>query len=347
MKKLLVMLLIVLLSLGMMTGCGGSSDDEVLNIYNWGFYMDPDILDAFTAETGIEIVYEEYATNEDMYVKVKAGAGNYDLIFPSDYMVEKMINEDLLLPIDYSGMEYIDQIDPDLMGLDYDPTGEYSVPYTWGTIGIAYNTTMVDEEVNSYDILFSGNYTKKIIMQDSSRDALAVALIVLGYDINTTSLAELEEAKNLLIEQKSDVLAYVVDEVRDMMLAGEAALAVVWSGEGMYLEDASDGEIQFVLPDGEGNIFVDAVAIPVTAQNQDYAEMFIDFINRPDNAAAIADYIGYATPNLGAQEVLGEEVTGNENNYPTAERIEELTFFCDPSDMAADYARVWTEIFSN
>ena len=335
----------------LLNGCGmaGLKDEEVLNIYNWGEYMDPEVMEDFTAETGIEIKYEEFTTNEDMYTKMRTGVGKYDLIIPSDYMIERMIKEGRLNKINFDNIPNLKYIDPNLLNLSYDPNQEYSVPFTWGTVGIVYNTKYIDltEEEVDWDILFDEKYSKQILMSDSVRDSVGMALQYLGYSQNSRNPEELEEAKQLLIKQKDIVLAYVVDEVRDLMLAEEALIALVWSGEGTLLEDEVD-YIKYVLPRSGSNLWVDAMVIPETAQNQDYAEQFINYCCRPDISARICDYIGYATPSQAAKDQLDPELTSNFNAYPDAEYIENKTeMFNDPSDFLEEYDRIWTEIFSS
>lgn len=332
-------------------GCGmaGLKDEEVLNIYNWGEYMDPEVLDDFTAETGIEIKYEEFTTNEDMYTKFRSGIGNYDIIIPSDYMIERMIKEDMLYEIDFEQIPNISNIDENLLHLSYDPEQKYSVPFTWGTVGIVYNTDYIDvpEEEIGWDILFDEKYKKQILMSDSVRDSVGVALEYLGYSQNSRDPEELEEAKELLIKQKPLVLAYVVDEVRDLMLAEEATIALVWSGEGVLLEDESDN-LKYVLPRSGSNLWVDAMVIPKTAQNVDYAQQFINYVCREDISARICDYIGYATPSQAARKYLDEDLINNFNAYPDADFIKNKTeMFNDPSDFLEEYDRIWTEIFSS
>ena len=332
----------------LLSGCGGKSDAEVLNIYNWGLYMDPQVLEDFTAETGIEVKYEEFPTNEDMYTKLKAGAGKWDLIIPSDYMIEKLINEDMLNEINMENIPNLSNINPSLLGLPYDPENKYSVPYTWGTVGIVYNTDEIQlsEEEIDWDILFDPQYEKQILMSNSVRDSLGVALQYLGYSQNSRNIEELEEAKELLMEQKPLVLAYVVDEVRDLMLSGEANIALVWSGEGIILEQESEN-LKYVIPRSGTNMWVDAMVIPKTAENQDYAETFINYICRPDISARICEYIGYATPSDAAKAEIDPEVANNFNAYPDADFIENKTeMFQDPSDMLEEYDRIWTEISS-
>lgn len=334
-----------------LTACGmaGLNNEEALNIYNWGEYMDPEVLEDFTAETGIPVKYEEFTTNEDMYTKLRTGVGKYDLVIPSDYMIERMIKEDLLYPIDFSQVPNLSYIDENLLHLSYDPEQQYSVPFTWGTVGIVYNTdqiSLTEEEVD-WDILFDETYKKQILMSDSVRDSIGVALNYLGYSMNSRDPQELEAAKELLIQQKPLVLAYVVDEVRDLMLAEEAMVALVWSGEGVLLEQECD-YLKYVLPRSGSNLWVDAMVIPKTAQNVDYAQQFINYVCRPDISARICDYIGYATPSTAAREQLDESLTDNFNAYPDADYLANHTeMFNDPSDFAEEYDRIWTEIFAH
>ncbi len=331
-------------SLGVLAGCGGKADAEVLNIYNWGLYMDPQVLEDFTAETGIAIKYEEFPTNEDMYTKLKSGVGKYDLIIPSDYMIERMIKENLVNPLNMDNIPNIKNIDPKLLGLSYDPENKYSVPFTWGTVGIVYNTDAVTEENIDWDILFNEKYSKQILMSNSVRDSLGVALQYLGYSQNSRNPQELEAAKQLLIKQKPLVLAYVVDEVRDLMLSGEANIALVWSGEGMMLEQEGEN-LKFVIPRSGTNMWVDAMVVPTTAENQDYAEQFINYVCRPDVSAKICEYIGYATPSEAAKEYLDQDVINNFNAYPDENFVKNHTeMFEDPSDFLEEYDSIWTEI---
>jgi len=349
MKKLLCIILCLVCCVGLLAGCGGPDSAEVLNIYNWGLYMDPEVLTAFTEETGIEVEYEEFTANEDMYTRLSQGTGNYDLIFPSDYMIERLINEGMLNELNYANIPNLANIDPSVLNLSFDPEQKYSVPFTWGTVGIVYNTDhikLAEEEVD-WDILFDPQYEKQILMSDSYRDTIGVALQHLGYSQNSRDPQELEAAKQLLIEQKPLVLAYVVDEVRDLMPAEEAWVAMVWSGEGMYLDLEYDN-LKFVTPRSGCNLFVDAACVPTTAENQDYAEQFINFLCRPDVAAKNAEYIGYSTPVLAAHDLLDQEWINNFNAYPDAEFIATKTeMFRDPSDFLREYERIWTEIFAS
>ena len=212
-------------------GGGGQKVSTTINVFNWGDYIDESVLTDFEKEYGIKVNYDYFATNEEMYVKLKSGGTDYDVLFPSDYMIARLIKEDMLHKLDFNNIPNIEHIDDRFKNLDYDPNNEYSVPYMWGTVGIAYNTTMVDEPVDSWNILWDPKYEGNILMMDSQRDSIAVALKKLGYSLNSRNEAELEQAKEELIKQKPLVLSYVGDEVKDKMIGGEAALAVVYSGE--------------------------------------------------------------------------------------------------------------------
>lgn len=256
---------------------------ETINVYNWGDYIEPEVLDLFEQETGIKVIYETFETNEDMYAKIAMGGSSYDVIIPSDYMIERMIQENLLQKINWENIPNVANIDPRFMNESYDPQSEYSVPYTWGTMGILYNTEMVEEAPTSWETLMDPTYTMDMLMLNSPRDTLAIALVMTGHDLNSTDPADLEDAKNLLIEQKPMVLAYVVDEVKDKMIAGEAAVALVWSGDATFCMSEND-ELDYMIPPEGSNIFYDSICIPANARNVSGAEKFIDFLCRGDIA---------------------------------------------------------------
>ena len=279
---------------------------ETINVYNWGDYIDVEVLDQFEQETGIKVIYETFETNEDMYAKIAMGGSSYDVIFPSDYMIERMIQENLLQKINWENIPNVANIDPRFLHEEYDPEAAYSVPYTWGTMGILYNKEMVEEAPTSWDTLMDETYTMDMLMLNSPRDTLAIALVMAGHDLNSVDPADLEDAKNLLIEQKPMVLAYVVDEVKDKMIGGEAAVALVWSGDATFCMSESE-ELDYVVPQEGSNIFYDSICIPANAKNVSGAEKFIDFMCRADIAAKNYEYVGYAIPNTAAIELLGEE----------------------------------------
>lgn len=343
MRKLTALTLVIVMMATLLAGCSGGEDQVVLNVYNWGDYIDESILDDFENETGIKVNYEMFATNEDMYVKLKQGGTKYDVAFPSDYMIEKMIKEDMLHEIDMEKIPNYSLIEDEFKGLDFDPDEKYSVPYMWGTVGILYNKNMVSDPVDSWDILWNEKYKDNILMIDSQRDTLMVALKKLGYSMNTRSVEELEEAKQLLIEQKPLVLAYVGDNVVDMMLSGEAALAVVWSGQAIQIM-LEDDSFEYAYPKEGTNLWFDSVVIPKTSEHVEEAHMFIDFLNREDIAFRNADYIGYASPNRGAVDQLDDELKSMSAAYPDMDKLDNAEIFLDPGAFIEEYNRIWTEL---
>lgn len=339
-KLILLMLGLVVLSLTL-TGC--KTDQPTLYVYNWGDYIDEDILGEFEKEFNMKVVYDTYSTNEDMYVKIKSGGSTYDLIFPSDYMLTRMLEEDMLEKIDLSKIPNHRLIDDRLMGTVYDPNNEYSLPYLWGTLGILYNTSMVDEEINSWDVLWDPKYAKEILMLDSQRDSIGAALLKLGYSVNTLDHGELAEAGELLKEQKPLVLAYVVDEGKDKMVSGEAILALTWSGEATYAISENE-DLAYAIPKEGTNIWFDVMAIPKGSKNVDGALKFMDFLNRPEIALRNTEYVGYSTPNLAARAMLPEEVQNDRQAYPSDEDIDNAEFFVHLGETLKDYDRIWTEV---
>ena len=281
-------------------------------VYNWGEYIDPDVIAMFEEETGYKVHYEEFETNEEMYTIVAKGARVYDVICPSDYMIEKMLENDLLTEINYENVPNIEHIGTQYLesAKGFDPENKYSVPYCWGTVGICYNKTMVDEEVNSWSILFDEKYDGKILMQASVRDAYCVALSYLGYSINTLNEDELKEATDLLVSQKPIVQAYVVDQVRDKMIKNAAALSVIYSGEAIYMQEENPN-LEYVVPDEGSNVWIDGWVIPKDCQNKEAAEAWINFMCRPDIALMNFEYITYSTPNESARALIEDEAIRN------------------------------------
>lgn len=344
MRKFASLLMVFVFVASMLAGCAGGGEDQVtLNVYNWGDYIDESILEDFEAETGIKVNYEMFATNEDMYVKLKQGGTKYDIAFPSDYMIEKMKNEDMLHKIDMSKVPNYKYIMDEFKGLEFDPSEEYSVPYMWGTVGILYNKSMVSDPVDSWDILWNEKYAGNILMMDSQRDTLMVALKKLGYSMNTRSVEELEAAKQALIEQKPLVLAYVGDNVVDMMLSGEAAMSVLWSGQAIQIMSEQEG-FEYAYPKEGTNLWFDSIVIPKTSEHVEEAHKFIDFLNREDIAFRNADYIGYSSPNQAAVDQLDDELKAMSAAYPDMEKLEGSEVFLDPGDFIEEFNRVWTEL---
>ena len=325
-----------------------SGTNQVI-VYNWGEYLDPEVITLFEKETGINVVYEEFETNEIMYPKVQSGAIAYDVVCPSDYMIQRMIENDLLAELNFDNIPNIKNIGQEYFkqSRQFDSENKYSVPYCWGTVGILYNKTMVDEPIDSWSVLWDEKYKDSILMQDSVRDAFAVALKYKGHSLNSTDLDELEEAKELLIKQKPLVQAYVIDQVRDKMIGNEAALGVIYSGEAIYTQ-LENPNLEYVIPKEGSNVWIDSWVIPKNAKHKENAEDFINFLCRPDIAKMNFDYITYSTPNTAARELIEDPAIRNSKiAFPDAselERCETFQFLGDKND--AIYNKLWREIKS-
>lgn len=343
-KQLVSISLAVMTAIGM-TGCGSSEPNTKVYVYNWGEYIDPEVNEMFEEETGIKVVYQEYADNEVLYTSLDADTVEYDVVFPSDYMIEKMINHDMLMPLDLSQIPNYANIDARFKNLPYDPDNLYSVPYMWGTMGIVYNKEMVKEPVESWDILWDDQYKDQIFMYDSERDSIMVALKKLGYSMNTKDEQELEAAKQELIAQSPLVLGYVGDEGKTKMINNEAALMVAWAGDAMVMMEQNE-DLVYVIPEEGSNYFVDGVCITKNSQNVQAAYQYINFLCRPDIAAKNALYIGYSTPISAARELLPEAIKNSEVAYPDETVItdEKMEMFSDPSDVAGLYSSIWTQV---
>ena len=323
------------------------SNEKQVVVYNWGEYIDPEVITMFEEETGISLIYEEFETNEIMYPKIKSGAIAYDVVCPSDYMIERMVKEDLLAKIDWDNVPNIKNIDPTYMdqSKSFDPDNAYSVPYCFGTVGILYNKTMVDEPIDSWDVLWDPKYTDNILMQDSVRDAFCVALKRKGYSLNSTDVNELEEATADLIEQKPLVQAYVIDQVRDKMIGNEAAIGVIYSGEAIYTQWENEN-LEYVIPKEGSNVWIDSWVIPKNAQNKENGEKFINFLCRPDIALMNFEYITYSTPNKEARALIEDEELRNSTiAFPTADMLKDCeTFRFLGNDADAFYNELWNKV---
>ena len=382
MRKFLAFLCLIPMCLCLLTGCqkneiiGVEEDAEIpvvtisdpdyyarfkdsgisINVYNWGEYIpdgsEPEILNLnaeFTKLTGIKVNYTTYATNEELYAKLKGGGASYDIIIPSDYMISRMISEDMLKPLNFDNIPNFLYIMDKFRNPQYDSENKYSVPYTWGTLGIIYDNTAIDldESEIDWDILWNEDYKGQILMFDNPRDAFCIAEIMLGYSLNTEDPKKLSEAAELLITQKPVIQAYVMDEIFDKMGAGEAVLAPYYAGDAMTLLDEYD-HLGFVIPKSGTNLFIDAVCIPAGAKQKEAAEMYINFLCEPDVAYAVADYIGYSTPHQAAFDMLDPEIQEDPISYPDDEYITEKTeIYRNLSDEGnAKMQTLWTEVKS-
>lgn len=346
-KKRVIFIFCMLAATVFSAGCGSKKSENTLTILNYGKYIDPEVLELFEEETGITVDYEEYITPENMYTKYKAGAIDYDLICTSDYMVEKLIQEGQVLEMNYDNIPLKENLDETYFTFSrsFDPENKYSLPYFFGTVGILYNKEIVDvSETESWSVLWDEKYDGQIIMPDSVRDAFLVPLKLLGYSINTTEEAQLREAQQLLLDQKSMVYSYLVDEAQDEMIAENAAMAVVYSGEAAYALELNDN-LAFSVPKEGSNMWIDSWFIPRTCTHQENAEKFLNFLCREDIAMMNFDYVYYATPNTQVKDQLDAELQENTTIFPPKEILDNCEILKSLDDNATTlYSELWLEL---
>ena len=304
------------------------------------------MLSAFTDLTGIKVNYTTYDTNESLYAKLKSGGADYDVIIPSDYMIGKMINEGMLEKLDFDNIPNMAKIGEQYKGLDYDPNDEYSVPYTWGVVGLVYNKTMVDEAPTSWDVMWDEKYENSILMFNNSRDAFAIAAKRLGMSLNPSTVEEVETIAEELKAQKSLVQAYVMDEIFDKMEGGEAALAPYYAGDALVMMDENP-DLGFAIPEEGTNYFVDAMCIPAGSKNKEAAEMFINYMCETSVGVANCDYIGYSTPITEVWEQLPDDLKYSEVAYPSEEVLANTEVFTVlPDEINAAMDKAWSDMKS-
>lgn len=327
-----------------------------INVYNWGEYISTGAEDGtlnvngeFEKLTGIKVNYTNYATNEELYAKLKGGGASYDIIIPSDYMISKMIKEEMVQPLNFDNIPNFKYIMDNFRNPDYDRDNRYSVPYTWGTVGLIYDSTVIDipEEEIDWDILWNEDYLDQILMFDNPRDAFAIAELMLGYSLNTESPEELQAAADKLTAQKKVVQGYVMDEIFDKMAAGDAWIAPYYAGDALTILEQNE-DLRFVVPKSGTNLFIDAICIPSCAKQKEAAEMYINFLCEPDIAFANIDYICYSTPHSAAFDMLDEETRTSTVSYPNEDFIAEKTeIFVNLSDEAnREMQDLWTKMKS-
>ncbi len=343
-KRILVFIAVLSFVLIAATGCS-SEEKQTLNVLNYDIYIDKSLISEFEKANNVTIKYDTYATPEEMYIKAKAGASNYDLIISSEYMIERMISEGMVNKLNYDNIPNYKYIDETFKNQPYDPNNEYAVPYFWGTLGILYNKNTVDASSNSWEMLWDKNHEKRIIMMDSQRDAFAAALKLLGYSLNTVNEDELDEAKALLIKQRPLVMAYITDGAPEIMIAEEADMALVWSGEAVSAM-AENENLDFVIPKEGSNIWIDAMFVPSTTKNQELAEKFIDFLCSTDATLKNIDEVWYSTVHTEALEQVDEELLNNPAFNIPKEDIEKMEMFRDPQEFIDLYTERWTEIMA-
>lgn len=346
MKRFLSLLCVICLFVPCFSGCGEKR--TTINVYNVGDYIDEDVIDLFEKENpDIKVNYETFFANEEMYIKVKNKSTAYDVVFPSDYMVERMAKENLLNKINYENIPNIKNIGSQYMNLDYDPNREYTVPYMWGTMGILYNKDMVDEkDMDSWKAMYDKKYSGKVFMLDSERDMISITLKMLGYSMNSKDDKELQKAQKALVEQKPFVKAYCGDEVKDKMIANEGAMTIAWSGDAFYCMELNDS-LRYSIPKEGSNLWFDSMVIPVTSKHQEEAEKFINFMCRPDIAKKNAEYIGYSTANVEAQKLLDDEVKNNPLRYPDLSTLNNMEIFAYDPELSQKYSELWQQVKVN
>lgn len=349
MKKLLCLLLILSLAAGF-CGCEFQDSKQVINVYNWGQYISDgsdgylDVIAEFERRNpDIRVNYVTFDSNETMYAKMANGGITVDVIIPSDYMVGRLIEEDMLLPLDFNNIPNFQYVDERFRNKDFDPENLYSVPYTWGSVGIIYNSNYVDEaDVTGWELLWNEKYADKILMFDNSRDAFCIAQCILGYDINTQDPQELLECAKLLEKQRPVVQQYIMDQVFDLMENEEAWIAPYYAGDYLTMSDENEA-LEFYLPEQQGfNRFVDAMCIPKCAQEKDAAELFINFLCDPEIAGGNMDWICYSTPISAAKEFMDPEVVESEISYPSDEVLDRGTGYLA---LPVETTRLMEELF--
>jgi len=306
----------------------GYTGGNTLTVYNWGDYIDADLIKQFEEETGISVIYETFDSNEAALTKIRQGGTSYDVAMPSEYTIETMIEEGLVLPIDHSKIPNLKNIDPRFLDLSFDPGNKYSIPYFWGTVGIAYNPELLgdDRTFESWNDLWAEDLKNEILMVDSAREVLGFALNSLNYSLNDTNKDHLQEAYAKLNKLHPNIKGIVGDEIKTLLANGEAAVGIVWSGVASEIIWENES-VEYVVPKEGSNLWFDNMVIPSTAKNIEGAHKFINFMLDAEVAAQNTDYVGYSTPNKAALEILGEEVSGDERFYPSPELTEKLEVY--------------------
>lgn len=305
----------------------GYTSGNTLTIFNWGDYIDADLVDKFEQETGIKVIYETFDSNEAMMTKIEQGGTAYDIAVPSEYAIEKMKEEHLLLPVDHSKIPNLKYIDPRFMDLPFDPENEYSIPYFWGTVGILYNTDILgDKKITSWNDLWDPELKNQILLIDGAREVMGMGLNSLHYSLNDKDKDHLIEAKEKLDRLTPNIKAIVGDEIRMLMENDEAGIGVVWSGTAQELMWEKDN-LEYVVPEEGSNLWFDNMVIPKTAKNPEAAHQFMNFILDPENAAQNTEYVGYSTPNKEALKYMDEETISDERFYPDEEMTARLEVY--------------------
>lgn len=349
MKNRIICLLLAFTCLLPLAACGGGSSGNVVNVYNWGEYIDESIFEDFEAQTGIKVNYQTYDSNEALYGKLAGGATGYDVIIPSDYMIGQMIEEDMLEPLNFNNIPNMADIDPALLNPEYDPENLYSVPYMFGILGIIYNTTLVDknEDMETWDVLWDEKYSHDILMFDNSRDTVGIALKKLGYSYNTTDLAQITQAVDELITQKPLLQGYFMDKIFEKMEGANAAIGVYYYGDYLTMYDNNE-DLAFAIPREGTNRYVDAMCIPKGSEHKENAEAFINFMCSTEAGLANVEETWYSSPLLSVREALDPEVSEDPNAYPDTDFMEQRceTYACLPDAARKLYNDQWVRLMN-
>ena len=305
----------------------GYAGNNTITIYNWGDYIDPELIERFEEESGLKVIYQTFDSNEAMMTKIKQGGTTFDISIPSEYAIEKMKDENLLLPIDHSKVPNLQYIDERFLDLSFDEGNEYSIPYFWGTVGVVYHPDLVgDLTFDSWDDLWDEQLKNNIFLLDGAREVIGMGLNSLGYSLNDTNEEHLQEALQKLSTLTPNVKAIVGDEIKMLMAGEEAAAALVWSGDAAEIMWENEA-LEYIVPSEGSNLWFDNMVIPSTARNIDGAHQFINFMLDPEVAAQNTEYVGYSTPNAAALELLDEEISGDERFYPDEELTARLEVY--------------------
>lgn len=363
MKKISTILLIFILLISLLSGCGYEYKDleliaeyskdlagTTLTVYNWGEYISDgaddtiDVNREFEKLTGIKVNYLTFESNETMYSQVKNGGVNYDIVIPSDYMIQRMINENMLAEIDLEKITNYNLISDNYKNIYYDPQNKYSIPYNVGMVGVIYNGAHIKEIEPSWNVLWDSKYKDMVLNFNNPRDAFMTAQILLGYDLNSTNIAEWDAAAELLKKGKENLQAYVMDEVYGKMETGEASIAPYYAGDYLTMYDTNP-DLKFFYPKEGTNIFVDSVCILKNASNYEAALMYINFLLEPDIACANAEYIGYASPNIAVINNPDYYYYKNEILYPDEKDVPKVQYYHDiNNEIRSYYENLWIDV---
>lgn len=339
---IIAIICVLLLGVKQLEHATGMAGAKVVNIYNWGDYIDPDLIAKFEKETGYKINYETFDSNEAMFTKIQQGGTAYDITIPSEYMIQKMMKENLLIKLDHSKIKGLANIHEDFLDLSFDPGNQYSIPYFWGTLGIVYNDKFIKEgALTSWNDLWNKEYRDTLMVIDGAREVMGIGLQSLGYSLNSKDDNQLHQAFEHLKGLTPNIKAIVADEIKMYMANEESSLAITFSGEAADMMSENE-HLHYVIPKEGSNLWFDNIVIPKTAKNVDGAYAFINFMLEPENAAQNAEYIGYSTPNEKAKELLPKEVSEDPQFYPTDDMLKNMEVY---EDLGKDYLGIYNDLF--